>query len=92
MRTFRRTLCALGIALLEIALAAKYFAHYRLCVTAPDGSRECRRFRIRRRSNGTFGSVIRWSRHFPNEGPGTYRARWRRAGDPLGPRISFKRR
>ncbi len=127
MRTFSRSLCALGIAMglmvlspavasaresycspsgdlcygvrgddsplrLGITLAAKYFTRYRLCVTAPDGSRDCRRFRITKRTNGTFGSVIRWRRHFPYQGPGTYRARWRLGVDPLGPAISFKRR
>lgn len=56
-----------------------YFRRYRLCVQAPDGSLSCDAFRIPRPGHhGYFISVITWSRHFPNEGPGWYSARWRR--------------
>jgi hypothetical protein len=74
---------------LRITLAARYFGRYRLCVTAPTGERDCRRFRIRRGSGGLFGSSVLWAKHFPGRGPGTYHARWRSGGAALGPRVSF---
>jgi hypothetical protein len=70
------------------------FAHrgrYRLCVTAPDQSRVCKRFRLRHDSGGLFASRVRWSRHYPDEGRGLYRVRWRQFGGNLGPRLSFRR-
>lgn len=76
-------------AILRIAT----FAHrgrYRLCVTAPDGSRTCRRFRLRRISGDLHGSRVRWRRHFPHEGPGLYRVRWQQSGGNLGPRLRFR--
>ena len=32
---------------------------------------------------------MRWAKHFPFRGPGTYHARWRSGGQALGPRVSF---
>jgi hypothetical protein len=69
------------------------FAHrgrYRLCVTAPDGSRVCKRFRLRNDGDGLYVSRVRWSRHYPDEGRGVYRVRWQQSGN-LGPRLSFRR-
>jgi hypothetical protein len=76
-------------AILRIAT----FAHrgrYRLCVTAPDGSRTCKRFRLRRISGDLHGSRVGWRRHFPHEGPGVYRVRWQQSGGNLGPRLRFR--
>jgi hypothetical protein len=70
------------------------FAHrgrYGLCVTAPDGSRVCKRFRLRDTGDGLYASRVRWSRHYPDEGNGVYRVRWRQFGGNLGPRLSFRR-
>jgi hypothetical protein len=64
---------------------------YRLCVTAPDRSRRCKRFRLRPQGGGVLGSRVRWSRHFPGKGRGLYRVRWRKFGNNLGPRLSFRR-
>jgi hypothetical protein len=74
---------------LGITLAGDYFSRYRLCVTNPHGARECHRFRIRARDNGTFGSVVSWPKHFEYGGKGTYRARWFALGGPLGPAVTF---
>ena len=74
---------------LGITLAADYFQRYRLCVTNPHGVRECHRFRIRERSNGTYGSVVTWNKHFEWGGRGTYKARWYALGARLGPAITF---
>jgi hypothetical protein len=77
---------------LRITLAAVYFTRYRLCVTSPDRQRSCRRFRVREVEGGVFQSTVRWSRHFPRRGHGTYRVRWLVGGDPLGPAVGFRRR
>jgi hypothetical protein len=74
---------------LGITLAANYFQRYRLCITDPHGVRECHRFRIRERENGTYGSVVSWPKHFEYGGKGTYRARWFALGGALGPAITF---
>jgi hypothetical protein len=64
-----------GVRRLRITLAAKYFGRYRLCVTAPDDVRTCEEFRIRKRGD-TYGSSVRWGRHFPRKGAGAYDVRW----------------
>jgi hypothetical protein len=67
------------------------FGRYNLCVTAPDGSRRCKRFRLRSGPGGLFRSRVRWSAHYPDKGAGVYRVRWRKGGRSLGPRLSFRR-
>ena len=59
--------------------------------TGPDGSTTCKRFRVHRRSHGTWGSVVRWHRRFPDRGHGAYRATWSTRAGPLGPAITFCR-
>ncbi len=76
---------------LRIGLIARYFTRYRLCVTGPDRQQVCRSFKVHRTGGGTYGSTVKWSRHFPNLGPGVYRARWWAAGNALGPAVAFKR-
>lgn len=63
----------------------------RVCVTDPDRERSCKRFRLRARRDGIFGFRVRWSRHFPNGGRGTYRVRFRYGGSQLGPADRFRR-
>lgn len=78
-----------GVRRLRIVLAAEYFTQYRVCVTGPEG-KECHRFRVHEAEFGTFASSVRWSRHFPNQGPGAYTVIWRslpggaRVGSVLG--------
>ena len=74
---------------LRITLMAHFFTRYRLCVTAPGGARDCRRFRVHRAAHGLYDSTVRWASHFPSHGPGTYRARWRSGGASLGPAVRF---
>jgi hypothetical protein len=39
-----------------------------------------------------FAFAVRWSRYFPNHGPGTYRVRFRLPGAPsFSPPLSFRR-
>lgn len=63
------------VVLLRIGVVAGVASSYRLCVSAPDRSRRCRRFRLRQGRDLATGEV-RWSSRFPNTGPGIYRARW----------------
>jgi len=77
---------------LRITTAAAFFRRYTLCVTGPDGKRDCRRFRMQAAPHGLRRSTVRWSRNFPNRGHGTYRVRWRSGGSPLGPAVTFRRR
>jgi hypothetical protein len=76
---------------LGLTLAARFFIRYRLCIRAPGGTVDCRRFRVHPASAGTFQSRVRWRRRFPDHGPGVYRVRWSHAGTVLGPPVTFKR-
>jgi len=49
---------------------------YDICVRAPDGSRACKRFKAFVEEGGLTALRVRWSRHFPDRGPGVYRVRW----------------
>ena len=73
---------------LRIGAAAQYVQRYRLCVTTPRSNRTCRRFPLRK-DGPAYGSTVRWSRHFPREGPGVYRVAWH-AGNQLGPKLTFR--
>ena len=76
---------------LRLALAARYFRRYSLCLKAPTGANDCRRFRVHRRRHGTWGSAVRWRQAFPNRGHGTYTATWSTRSGPLGPVLTFTR-
>jgi uncharacterized repeat protein (TIGR01451 family) len=76
---------------LGLTLAARYFRYYRLCVTAPDATTSCKRFRLHRARRDTWGSTVRWHSRFPDRGRGTYRAAWSSRSGPLGPAIAFTR-
>ena len=65
------------------------FSPFRICVTAPSGSRTCRQFRLRASAGDIFTRRVRWSSSFPDEGIGVYRVAWRRVADRLGQRLSF---
>jgi hypothetical protein len=75
---------------LRITLIAHLFDDYRLCVTPPRGSRTCHGFRVHKIKHGLYESTVRWAKHFPSAGPGTYRARWRLGSAALGPALRFK--
>ena len=79
-----------GPVRLGLTLAARYFRHYSLCVTAPQGSTACKRFRVHRAGRGTWGSVVRLATRFPNRGRGLYTAVWSIRSGPLGPAIGFR--
>jgi hypothetical protein len=75
-----------GEIILSIGTSPLAGRTYRLCVTAPDRTRACRRFRLRG-GGDIVGSTVRWERHFPHRGAGVYRARWN--GFPR-PGLSFR--
>ena len=78
-----------GIRTLRIALAARYFTRYRLCVTAPDDTVTCHGFRVHPHGS-IFSSSVRWAAQFPPSGHGKYEVRWKsmpgatRVGRTLG--------
>ncbi|MDQ3876981.1 MAG: hypothetical protein M3290_01335 [Actinomycetota bacterium] len=81
-----------GVRWLQIRTAGMYFARYRLCVTAPDHSRSCHRFRMFETRTGGFASSIRWRRHFPTKGSGEYSVTWKlMSGNRIGRRLNFHR-
>jgi hypothetical protein len=68
---------------LAILTYAKYFSRYRLCVTGPDGLRSCKTFRMRETPSGFYEGKVKWRRHFPDSGPGTYVVTWRALGQRI---------
>lgn len=62
----------------------------RICVTNPAARRVCRTFPLRSRPAGVYEVKIRWHRHFPNGGPGTYRVRFFTGRTRLGPVLDFR--
>ena len=79
-----------GPVRLGLTLAARYFRHYSLCVTAPDGTTACKRFRVHRTGREAWGSIVRLATRFPNRGKGLYTAAWSSRAGPLGPAIGFR--
>jgi hypothetical protein len=75
---------------LRITLAANLFHTYKLCVRAPDGSRTCRQFHTWPIAHGLYQSTQHWAAHFPNKGPGRYRATWNAGSGAFQPAITFR--
>jgi hypothetical protein len=63
---------------------------YTLCVTAPDGTEECRFFTLRRIGD-EYVSRVGWKANFPDGGPGRYDVVWRLGTQQLGPALGFRR-
>lgn len=74
---------------LRVTLAANVFHTYGLCVRAPDNSRACHRFHTWRIAHGLYQSTLHWIAHFPDKGPGTYRATWNFGAGAAHPAITF---
>lgn len=64
----------------------------RICVRGPE-RRTCRTARLRATRDGIFQARLRWSRSFPDQGPGRYRVTFAPSvtGAQLGPTLSFAR-
>jgi hypothetical protein len=80
-----------GGIVFQITTIERYFARYRVCVRAPNGSRRCRTAPINRQGR-VWGSHVRWPRIFGDHGPGVYRVTWSQGGTRLGPTLRFRRR
>jgi hypothetical protein len=82
-----------GAVYLELSTAVHYFDRYRLCLRPPRGGAagrlRCGVYPVVRRG-AAWGSSIKFSRQFPNVGPGTYRATWKLDAQPLGPTLHFQ--
>lgn len=78
-----------GVRVLRISTAANYFDSYTLCVTAPDASRVCKRFRMHQAAGGANNGSVAWRRQFPMMGPGPYTVRWKVGGTALTPNLGF---
>jgi hypothetical protein len=62
----------------------------KICVRDPKGGRVCRSFRLSK-MGPAYGMAIRWRRHYPNRGPGTYRVAFTLGSARLGPVLAFVR-
>jgi hypothetical protein len=70
----------------------KHGGPYRLCVDDPDGNTVCHRFQLRfGEQSGAFVSFIVWSKRFPTQVDGVYRASWFKGGQRFGPKLSFSK-
>lgn len=79
-----------GKRVLRIGLIEKYFDRYRLCVIAPDGTRECHNFRIERQGRA-YGDSVNWRNNFDPRGRGAYTVIWKSLpdGSRVGKRLGF---
>jgi hypothetical protein len=75
---------------LRMATIEKYFDRFNLCVTAPDGSRRCEEFKMKK-NGAVWSRSVRWSKQFPNKGPGAYTVVWKVDGSRVGKRLGFHR-
>jgi hypothetical protein len=63
----------------------------KVCVTDPNGNRQCRTFRLRRRGS-VWQLSLRWRSNFTPGGPGRYRAAFFLGRTRLGPVLDFRLR
>lgn len=82
-----------GAVYLELSTVERYFGRYRLCVRPPGsgaaGRERCASFPVRRMGS-SWGSVVKYGRHFPNRSVGVYRVTWKLGTQPLGPTLRFR--
>ena len=75
---------------LRLALAAKYFNEFRICLRGPSGQRDCKTFKVRRLKGGIYGRTVKVAKHFEFLGKsGEYKARFSQNGQRLGPAVTF---
>jgi hypothetical protein len=75
---------------LRVTLAGNLFHTYTLCVRAPGGARTCRSLHTWPIAHGLYQATVHWRAHFPNRGPGRYRATWNAGGGAFQPAITFR--
>jgi hypothetical protein len=64
------------------------FSRYKLCVTAPDKSRVCKKFEMQKFGE-YYTSTVYWAESYPNKGAGAYTVRWMKRGALLGRALGF---
>lgn len=60
-----------------------------VCVMSRTKEWTCHSFPMRRGEHGIFVSKVRWHKHFPRDGRGSYRVAWRWNGYKLGKTLKF---
>jgi hypothetical protein len=60
----------------------------RICVKAPNAANICHSFRLRR-AGPLYQVKLIWKRHYPSDGPGTYRVTFFTGPTRLGPALTF---
>jgi len=78
-----------GIRLLSVRSFA-FNGRVKICVRDPKGGRVCRSFRLTKQGPA-YGLNIRWRRHYPARGAGTYRVSFFLGTTRLGPVLAFER-
>jgi hypothetical protein len=73
---------------LQLTLAARYFARYRICVVPLGQRKTCKSFPVKKTGTQWGGTVI-WQRNFPVSGPRRYKVSWLQGTQRLGPALSF---
>ena len=79
-----------GVRYLRVTSFA-FTGRVRICVRYQKGGPVCRSFRLVKSRAGTYAVNIRWRRHYPDRGPGTYRVSFFLGKQQLGPVLSFVR-
>jgi hypothetical protein len=79
-----------GVRYLRVTSFA-FTGRVRICVRARKGGPVCHPFRLTKSGSGTYAVAIRWRRHYPDRGPGTYRVTFFLGVQQLGPVLSFVR-
>lgn len=77
-----------GVQKLKITTQEHLFDTYKVCVKAPDDTRQCEKFSIEA-DGDMYKDVVRWGKHFPNKGDGAYTARWKSGGENLTTKLGF---
>ncbi len=73
-------------------LQVRSFVHtgkVKICVTAPDDSKVCKRAKLRKNRHDIYVASKNWNRVFPDGGHGKYEVVFRWRGDKLGPTLGF---
>jgi hypothetical protein len=77
-----------GVRKLRFSEVQRYYSSFTLCVKAPDGTRECHDFDVRR-SDSSFGKSVVWRDHYDARGPGAYTVVWKSDGSVIGRKMGF---
>lgn len=77
-----------GKVLLQLSTFS-FKGKYKLCVTGPTAAESCKSFKLSK-SGSLYKSSIQWSKHFPDQGAGTYYVIWKLGSTQLGSELNFR--